>query len=166
MVDRSFLEPDTIDLLESGCALIVGLVTANGAPFATRGWGLTLADARADARARLLVTAADVVALGHPDGALAGASVAVTGCHILTLRSIQLKGSIASVEPPTAIDQDRVDQYCDDYFGAVAQVDNIPRHLMERMRPRSVVAVVFGIEQVYDQTPGPGAGAAVSVGGR
>ena len=159
MVAQPSLEPDTIALLESGCALIVGLVTPSGSPLATRGWGLTIGVGGEPSR--LLVTAADMTAL-EPIDSLVGRWLAVTGCHIRTLRSMQLKGPIVSVEAPTELDDERADRYCDAYFDAVAEVDNIPRHMMERMRARAVIALTFRFHEVYDQTPGPGAGAAVT----
>ena len=163
MADQVAFEADTIELLESGCALIVGLVTSAAAPFATRGWGLTIDPAGGSAR--LLVTAADVAAL-DPAESLVGRALAVTGCDIKTLRSLQLKGPVVSVEAPTALDEATADRYCDAYFGTVAEVDNIPRHMMDRTRARDVVAVTFRVTQSYDQSPGPGAGAALGAGQR
>lgn len=160
MVAQPSLEPEMIELLESGCALIVGLVTPSVTPLATRGWGLTIGTG--DEPSRLLVTAADIAGL-EPTASLVGRWLAVTGCHIRTLRSMQLKGPIASVEAPTELDEARADRYCDAYFESVLEVDNIPRHMMERTRARAVVALTFELHEVYDQTPGPGAGAAVTL---
>lgn len=153
------LQADVVELLESGCALIVGLVTARGLPCASRGWGLTFG--KGGERARLLLPTSDIQSLGHPDGGLAGTMIAATGCHILTLRSMQLKGMVVSVEEATAADDARFSGYCGAYFEAVAEVDSIPRYLMERMVPRAVAAVTFDVGELYDQTPGPNAGAAV-----
>jgi len=158
------LEADVVELLESGCALVVGLVTASGLPLASRGWGLDLLESHE--RARVLVNARDVAALGHPEGGLVGRSIAVTGTHISSLRSIQVKGRVVAVEPPRPADAHRIDAYCDGYFGAVEETDNFPRALMERMRPLGVTAVTFGLEEMYDQTPGPNAGAAMIQGAR
>lgn len=115
-------------------------------------WGLTIGTG--DEPSRLLVTAADMAAL-EPTDSLVGRWLAVTGCHIRTLRSTQLKGPVMSVEPPTELDEARADRYCNAYFDAVAEVDNSPRRLMERMRARAVVALTFRFVEVYDQTPGP-----------
>jgi hypothetical protein len=149
------LGSDVIDLLESGCSLIVGLVTADGQPRAGRGWALSIA---ADRRhARLLLAAADVDGLGHAPGAPIG-KVAVNGADVLTLRSVQLKGPIVGVEPADDRDLACMARHCDGFFDAVAVVDSIPRYLMERLIPDDVVACTFEIVEAFDQTPGPGAG--------
>jgi hypothetical protein len=154
------LEPDVIDLIESGCGMLAGFVTASGLPFATRGWGLTvLGDGK---RARLLVGTVEMQHLGYPPGGEISTTVAVTGANILTLRSVQLKGPITSVEPMNDdADARRLSSYCNGYFDDVLVVDSIPRYLMERMVPADLMACEFEIVEVYDQTPGPNAGAAV-----
>lgn len=150
---------DEIELLESGCSLIIGLVTVDGQPRAGRGWALSVS---ADRRhARLLVGAADIQGLGHAPGAPMG-KVAVNGADVLTLRSVQLKGPIVAVQPADERDVARMAQHCDGFFDAVAVVDSIPRYLMERLVPDEVVACTFEITEAFDQTPGPGAGKPLS----
>ena len=150
------LDAGVIELLESGCALIVGLVTAEGHPVAGRGWGLTLGDG--GTRGRVLVGPADLELLGHAWADVVGTWIAVTGCNVLTLSSAQLKGPVSAIEPATPTDQELCDRFCDGFFGDVGQVDLIPRWMMERLVPPSLVAVEFGVVEAYDQTPGPGAG--------
>ena len=41
-------------------------------------------------------------------------------------------------------------------------VDSMARYLMERLVPTEFVACEFDIVEVYDQTPGPNAGAPVA----
>ena len=151
------LEPDVVDLLESGCAMLVGFVTAAGTPFATRGWGMQVLDD--GTRARVLVGRDEVAKLGYPPYGEISTVVAVTGCHVLTLRSTQLKGPIASIEPANDDDLVRMERYCDAFFDDVAVVDSVPRYLMERLVPATQLACTFEIIEVYDQTPGPNAGA-------
>ena len=101
----------------------------------------------------------------QPSGAL-GRMIATTGCNVLSLRGVQLKGPIVSIEPATADDHQRLQAYCDAFFADVAVVDSIPRWLMERLVPADIVAVVFDVTERYDQTPGPNAGAALISGAR
>lgn len=150
------LEPADIELLESGCALISGYVRADGAPFAGRGWGLSFA---ADGRTgRLLVPPRDLALLGRPDDDVTGTWIAVTGAHVLTLESRQVKGRVLGVGPATEADLEHSRRYCDDYFAKVFIIDDVPRHLMERMVPNELVALTFTVEEAFDQTPGPRAG--------
>ena len=61
---------DVIELLESGCSLVIPLVTADGRPPPGAGWALSIGDD--GRRARVLVSAADVEALDHDAGAALG----------------------------------------------------------------------------------------------
>lgn len=151
------LEQGVIELLEGGSALIVGLVTAEGNPLAGRAWGLTLAEH--GARGRVLVNPSDVARLGHGWPDVVGTWIAVTGAHVLTLSSAQVKGPISALEPATDADWDTCARFCDGFFDDVEVVDTIPRWMMERLVPEALVAVEFEVVEAYDQTPGPGAGA-------
>src|SRR5688500_10059786 len=111
------LEERVVELLESGCALVVGLVTAGGLPLAGRGWGLTLAEG--GVRGRILVDPADLAALGHGWPDVVGTWIAVTGANVLTLSSAQLKGPVTAVEPATPADWDTCRRFCDGFFGDV-----------------------------------------------
>ena len=153
------LEPDVVDLLESGCGLVIGLVTADGKPLATRGWGLDVLDG--GERARVLLGTEELARLGYPPGGEISTTIATTGCSVLTLRSIQLKGPITSLEPADDDDLERLERYCDAFFDDVAVVDSMPRHLMQRMVPDGFHRCEFDVVEVYNQTPGPNAGAAV-----
>lgn len=151
---------DAVELLEAGCALIVGFVTADGAPLATRGWGLTFSPDRRSAR--LLIGADAVEALGRVS--LIGSQVGVTGCNVLTLVSRQVKGPVTSVRAADTNDAAVLARYCDAFFDDVAVVDSIPRVLMERLIPSAVVACDFEVAEVFDQSPGPGAGSPLDIG--
>jgi hypothetical protein len=151
------LEPDAVDLLESGCGMLVGFITAAGTPFATRGWGMKVQDD--GTRVRVLVGRDEVARLGYAPGGEISTMVAVTGCNVLTLRSAQLKGPIISIEPANDDDRERSTTYCDAFFDDVAVVDSVPRYLMERLVPATQLACTFEIVEAYDQTPGPNAGA-------
>jgi hypothetical protein len=146
-------DEDRTTFLESGCALILGTVLPDGGPHAGRGWGLTVLD---DGQVRLLLDAEDVAMV---DQAAAGGAIAITGASVRTLRSIQLKGSAVSVEAASVEDAARACRYCDAFFGDIVDTDGIDRALVERMMPLGYVACTVAIEHLFDQTPGPGAGA-------
>jgi hypothetical protein len=148
--------------LESGCATIVGLVTRNGDPFATRGWGSEIDAARATVR--VLVGAGALAAAGRATGEEPFA-IALTGGHIVTLRSVQAKGTAVRVEPPTDADLARSARFCDEFFEAVHVTDGTDRALLERLLPADLLAVTVEVDELYDQTPGPRAGAPLG-GGR
>jgi hypothetical protein len=159
-VPSAGLSPDFVGLLPGGCALIVATVGPDGAPLATRGWGLlVLSPTDGGAlRIRLVVDADDAPAL---DQLAPARRVAVTGADVRTLRSAQVKGRIVEAEPATADDEQLAATYCDDFFDAVVQTDGADRRLLERLVPSRYGAWVVVVDEVFDQTPGPEAGARV-----
>jgi hypothetical protein len=150
------LDDDWKALFAAGSAHIVGLVTAAGAPFVSRGWGITFSPD--GSHGTVLLGATEVEALGYPAGDPRGSMIAMTCTHVRSLRSAQIKGPIESVRPGDAPDRAVLDRYCDQFFDAVLEVDMISRTLMERLVPDEIVACTFAIVEAYEQTPGPGAG--------
>ena len=154
------IDPATVEFLESGCSLLVGTATPDGEPVAGRGWGCRVIDA-APLRLRVLLGEDDVRGIEH---ARVGDLVAVTATSVRTLRSVQLKGTITSIEAATPDDEVHGAHYRDLFFGEVNATDGTDPALLERMTPGAHVAWSVEPREVYDQTPGPTAGAALSVG--
>ncbi|HMQ28080.1 MAG TPA: hypothetical protein PKA98_18975 [Acidimicrobiales bacterium] len=149
------------ELAERGCALVVGTVGPDGAPYASRGWGLTLTPAT-PSPVRLQLDAGERVTIANLSReADHGGRIAVTGADVVTLRSFQLKGRVTAIVSATDDDLAKVDRYCDEFFTDIANTDGTPRHLTERLRPAAYVACTVEIDEAFDQTPGPGAGARV-----
>ena len=146
------IESDAAELLESPCAMIVGTVAADGLPDATRGWGLVVED---PCRVRFLLAANAEQAFANLE---ATGVLALTVTHFATLVSYQLKGR-AHVEPATAEDRIRFERFCEGCKAALLEVEGSPPELTQRLVPSGVVACVMEVEQVFDQTPGPEAGA-------
>ena len=157
------LGADVVELLESGCGLIIGLATPDGTPIACRGWGLTVHPG--GTRVTVLADADDLAEIDARPGHIPATTIAVTGTAILTLRSAQVKGPLVEVVPVDDALAQRLATYCDAFFHDVAVVDAIPRFLMERLVPADVVACTVDVVELYDQTPGPGAGRPLPQGG-
>ena len=151
-------DPATITFLESGCALIVGSVSAQGEPFATRGWGLTVIS-RDPTVVRLLLDPDEAQVL---DNLRATGRVAITATSVPTASSLQLKGRLRRVEPALEADEDRASQYADDFFRDIVETDRTPIEIVERLRPERYVACIIDVDEVYNQTPGPRAGTSVT----
>jgi hypothetical protein len=151
-------EPETVEFLESGCALIVGTVDAGGAPHATRGWSAMVLDPGA-ARLRLGLGALDTVAL---DNLEATGRIAVTGANVHTLRSLQMKGRAGDIVPADDADRERITLYCDAFYTDVYETDGTPRDLLERLTPADFVMCEVTVDESYNQTPGPAAGNALA----
>lgn len=151
------LDPDVTALLEAGCSIVVGVVGASGEPFATRGWSVLVLDG-SPLRVRLLVGAAACARFGRADGG-EPFPICLTAADVRTLRSVQLKGTVQSQEAVTADDLERLRRYCDDFFGEIEDTDGISPELMGRLVPADLVALTVEVDDLFDQTPGPAAGA-------
>ena len=154
------LTEEAVELLEGGSALVVGLVGPDGTPLATRAWGMRVHPG--GGTARVLVTARDIASVRVAERP--GSDFTVTGACVATLRSVQVKGSIVAVTPTGEADSECMDDYCSRLVNDVSTVDGIPRYLVERLLPDEVVACEIELREVYDQTPGPGAGAQLTGG--
>jgi hypothetical protein len=152
--------PDLDAFLESGCSSIVGLVTATGEPFATRAWGTKVIDE--PFRLRVLVGAGQLAAAGRGPTLDEPFAIAVTGADVRTLRSVQVKGTTVALEPAGAEDIERSARYCDEFAEAVQETDGVRRELMDRLVPLDLIACTVEVAEVFDQTPGPGAGARIA----
>ena len=151
------IEAEVAELLESPCSLIVGTVDTDGLPDATRGRGLEVL--QGGTRIRLLLAENAAASLGNL--ATTG-RIALTATHFSTLVSVQLKGRSLSVEPATVDDRLRFDRFCAGCVQTIAEIDGAPEETVWRFEPPGIVACTVEVEELYDQTPGPAAGALVA----
>jgi hypothetical protein len=152
----SLLDAATADFLETGCGLLVGTTTTDGEPVATRGWGCTvLEQTPTTVRLRVLLSLDDPRGIEH---VRPGDAVAVTATSVLTLHSVQVKGTVQAIEPGDTADAERMAAYCAAFFGDIVATDAPPPELPERLRPTGVLAWVVEAGEAFDQTPGPSAG--------
>jgi hypothetical protein len=155
------IDRGTVELLEGGSALTIGTVRSDGVPHAARAWGLDLL-AHDPMRVRVLLDAHDT---GTIENLQPGANVAVTATSVPTFHSVQLKGTSRGIRATGDGDAERFARYERSFYDDIETADRTPRHLMERLSPEELVAVELDITEVYDQTPGPGAGQELESGG-
>jgi predicted pyridoxine 5'-phosphate oxidase superfamily flavin-nucleotide-binding protein len=153
-VDQPLIEPEVAALMESGCSLIVGTVDADGVPEATRGFGLRVV--RDEGTLRVVVAADASITQDNLHNV---GRVAVTATDVATLRSTQVKGRTVSVHAVTDADRAVFARYHDEFFTALQETDGTPLDLVVRMLPADIAAFVMTVDEVFDQTPGPAAGA-------
>ena len=148
-----------ISMVEAGAGLIVGAVTADGAPRGVRAWAAWVVDP-VEHRVRVVFTGDD------PDvaGSIEGHKVAVTAANVRNLRSVQLKGTVVAVEQPTPDDLEIAKSQTECFFNAVHETDGNPLELLRSMLPITQLALEMIVDEQYDQTPGPTAGTALQVG--
>jgi hypothetical protein len=153
------LDAATAAFLGTGCALLVGSALPDGEPIAARGYGCTVVASGPDqAVLRVLLATDDPRGSAH---ARPGDLVAVTATSVRTLRSVQLKGRLRAVEPATAEDEASAAAYCAAFFEDIMATDGTAAELLQRMVPAGYVAWLVEVGELFDQTPGPTAGAAL-----
>jgi hypothetical protein len=147
------IEPDIVELMQSPCSLIVGTVDTDGLPDATRGWGVQVEDGGTQVRLLLAASAAVTLRNLHTTG-----RIALTATNFLTLDSVQVKGVALAVEEATEADRARFEQFCAGCVRTLHEIDDTPEPTIWRMVPSGVMACVMTADELFDQTPGPGAG--------
>jgi xanthine/CO dehydrogenase XdhC/CoxF family maturation factor len=148
---------ELMSILENGAGLVVGTVSADGTPRADRAWAASVVDADSR-RIRFVMSADDAAVVGN----LQSGRVSLNGADVRTYQSIQLKGRPVVVEVPTATDVDLARHQSETFFEAVHLTDGNPVEALRRMLPLQMVAVEMIVEESFDQTPGPSAGAALT----
>ncbi len=133
--------------------MIVGTVDADGLPDATRGWGL---EVTGPCEVRVLLSSSAATSLENL--ATTGA-FALTVTHFTTFVSYQLKGRAIRTDAATAEDRIRFDTFCAGCVRAIHEADGSPEELIWRLLPPGIVACIVTVDSVFDQTPGPAAGA-------
>src|SRR5918993_1903599 len=133
-------DEDQTTFLESGCALVLGTVLADGAPHTARGWGLTVL-ASGD-QVRLLLDAEDDRTI---DRAAQGGRIALTGASVRTLRAVQIKGQALAVEVASPHDEERAGRYCEAFFRDITETDGTDLDLLLRMVPTGYVACTIAV---------------------
>jgi hypothetical protein len=146
-------------MIEAGAGILLGTVDDDGAPRGVRAWAAWVVDAD-EQRLRVVFTGDDPVVVAS----LEGRKVAVTAGNVRTLRSVQMKGRVVSVEQPTTADMEITDQHIEWFFEAVHATDGNPVELLRSMLPCSYLVVEMIVDEQYDQTPGPTAGNALQAG--
>ena len=143
-----------------GSSLIVGSVSRDGEPRATRAWAATVADP-ARGVVRIVMSGDDPVVVDS----LAGGLVAVTGADVRTLASRQLKGRVHAVRAPSEDDLATMAAQSAAFMEAVHATDGNPISELQRLLPNRVVVIELVVEELFDQSPGPDAGTAVARAG-
>jgi len=140
-------------LLEDGVGLLIGTSDAGGVPRGGRGWGV-----RMDGQLlRVVISADDPKLVANLDQG----HVAVTGADVRRLRSAQLKGCVVAVEEPDELDLAAADEHTAAFLTAILETDGTAYELTSRILPRRTLTVVVAVDDGFDQTPGPTAGARI-----
>ncbi len=142
-----------VGALEEGRSVIVGTVDARGIASCCRGIALRANDEIGSVTLFVpAATAREVVA-----NAATNRKVAVATSAPLDHSTVQLKGTATDIR--IAREDERV--FVEERFRAFAAIleqTGLPRRVSARVNHWPAFAIDIMVEEVYDQTPGPGAG--------
>lgn len=157
-------DPELVALLEAGTSsVVVGMVTDQGEPFATRGWGVKVVSTD-PLQLRINLSAGEAARLGRRGGDPGPYRLAITCSDVATLRSVQAKGLARDLQEADADDHERFVDFVEEFFDTVHRVDgHVPMNI-GRMAPKELVVCTLDVTELYDQTPGPQAGARLAAG--
>jgi hypothetical protein len=147
------LSDELIDFIAQGVSLTVGTCNAARVPHAMRAVGIQVHEDRAHATVFLPeVTSRHTVT----DVAL-NPRVAVLVSQPLDHKSLQIKGAVIEVAPATDAQREQVETYLS-RFGRTLEAVGMPYEVVTMISHWPAVGLVLSIDELYLQTPGPGAG--------
>lgn len=145
------------DFLESNVAMLVATSDIRNKPTITRGFGARVSDDREHVtvfvtREQSAATLRDVEKTGR---------IAVNAARISDYESYQLKGNRAKLTALSAKDNRHVARYIKGVQSELGSIGLTPIQQKNTFRSYSsltLVGIIFVLQEVYCQTPGPGAG--------
>jgi len=143
---------DLAAFIESGVGMVGASAGDDLVPEAFRLWGVSW-DPDGHLRALISSDATRTLATVKP-----GAWLSLTFVD-MTMRSVQVKGrAVSGPELPNRADVEVMRRYRTDMVAAFA-TRGVPSLLLDAIRPLAVFALTVAVEELYNQTPGPKAGA-------
>jgi hypothetical protein len=148
------MDSDPMEVVGPGPACIVASRDEDMRPEIARGWAPQLNREAAIAS----------ICVGAPRGSrmdsnlLSNGAIALTMSHPANYRGIQAKGRVSELGEPTAEQLERVEAHVAAFAVAVEPV-GLSEESLRRLVVSDLIAVTFAVHEIYDQTPGPRAGA-------
>jgi len=142
-----------VDLLETGVSVMVGTRDASLTPECTRAWGIQVG---AD-RGTVTIFLSERFAGKTIDNLRDNGRIAVTCTRPTDHITCQLKGQVRGMKPATPADRDLSQQWHREFIAELKAI-GVPSALSEAWISEPTLAVEFAVTEVFDQTPGPGAG--------
>ena len=145
---------DLAAFIESGVGMVGASAGDDAVPEAFRVWGVSW-DPDGHLRALISADATRTLATVKP-----GAWLSLTFVD-MSMRSVQVKGHVVSgPELPGLAEVEVMRRYRTKLIGAF-ESRGVPLLLIDAIRPLAAFAVTVAVEELYDQTPGPKAGARI-----
>jgi hypothetical protein len=148
------IDEQVAEQLAGGVATIVATRDEHMRPSIARGWAISVS---ADGTEVTLC-------VGAPPGSRmrsnldSNGAIAVTCSRPTTYRTVQLKGQVAALREPGPAQLQAANDHAE-AFSLEAEELGLPPGSGQRLMDPGLVVVSFNLREVYDQTPGPNAGA-------
>lgn len=157
--ERPPIPEDLVPFIESGVSILVGTRDAQSRPYAMRAVGVKVHDGRR------------TLTVYVPDGPGARAlanlrdtqRIALTFTRPLDHRSIQVKGEVTAMRAAAGDERAFLESYLE-AWGEHVELVGLPRALGSRLTYWPSTAVDVSIDAIFQQTPGPSAGARLVAG--
>jgi hypothetical protein len=149
----AILSDELSDFLAQGVSLLVGTCDAAQVPHAMRAVGLQIHDDHRHATVYL----AEVTSHHTVTNVAVNPRVAVFVSQPLDHRSFQMKGPVTQVSPANDAARAHVEAYLV-RFGRQLELMGMPFEVVTMLSHWPAVALEFAVDELFLQTPGPGAG--------
>lgn len=146
--------PELAAFLRQGVAAIVATRDGRMQPEITRGWGPRVSPDGSELELCLSLPPGSATRANLEDNG----EIAITFSLPTTYRSVQVKGRAALGGDPSPEQRSRVEAHIERFVAQVEQIGMARDHAL-RMPVPPFAAVTCSVRELYDQTPGAGAGA-------
>lgn len=152
--ERVALPAELVEFVESGASVLVGTRDAQLRPECMRAAGCIVSKDR-KALALLLPEITGRRTIANLE---AGSPVATTFSRIVDHRTMQVKGMCVRVRPAGAAELEVARRYLAAFTESLYFV-GLSRAIVRRFRVEPCVVAEIDVRELFEQTPGPGAGA-------
>jgi hypothetical protein len=142
-----------VDFLDAARSVSVGTCDATGRPHATRAAALRVADGRTHVTLYL----AQAIAGATLRNVEQNARIAIQVSSPMDHRTLQLKGRVQATRTAGAYEEPLVRKFLEELATVLDQI-GIPFERVMRLNHWPALAFEVHVDQVFLQTPGPGAG--------
>jgi hypothetical protein len=146
--------PDQVfDLLQTGVSVVVGTRNASLLPECTRAWGIRVG---AD-RASVTIFLAETISRKTLENLRDNGTMAISCARPTDHMACQLKGCLRTIRPITPDDHEASRRWHRDFLEELRAI-GVPPELGQAWIAEPTLAVEMNVTDVFQQTPGPGAG--------
>jgi hypothetical protein len=147
------IPPQMIDLLETGVSVVVGTRDAALTPECTRAWGIRVGKDRAS----VTIFLTEAVSRKTLQNLKENEQVAISCTRPTDHMACQLKGRLRAIRPAAPRDREHKQHWHREFTAELVAI-GVPAELCEAWITEPALAVDVDVTDVFQQTPGPGAG--------